>query len=331
MALPSSVRMRSAVPPICIAIVAWNTRELLSRCLNSMHSDVEGGLASVRVVDNGSTDGSRELVRSRFEWAELLQPDENLGFGRAVNLAAEDGTSPWLVAANADIELTPGALEALLEAGGSHPAAGAVAPRLLLPDGSTQHSVHRFPSPSLALRFGLGIHRISRRLGDRWCLEGCWDPDRPRWVDWAHGAFLMLRRDTFAEVGGFDPAQWLYAEETDLAWRLGRAGHPVRYEPRSVVRHAIGASTRQAFGPWELDRRRATASYAWLARRRGVPTARLTALINLVGAAIRLLVFVPLARIAPARWGKARARSRRFLALHRRGLRSRPDRADPPG
>lgn len=307
-------------PPITVAVVAWNTRELLIRCLDSLRGDFEAGRAAVVVVDNGSTDGSREAVRSDFGWVKLLEPDENLGFGRAVNAAAEYNTSPWLAAANADVELTPGALETLLHVGETHPDVGAVAPRLLLPNESTQHSVHCFPSPGLALFFGLGIYRVSQRIGDRFCIDGYWNPDRPRKVDWAHGAFLLIRRASFDRVGGFDEAQWLYAEETDLAWRMARAGHTVYYEPRAVVRHSVSASTRQAFGEWERDRRRNVAAYSWLARRRGIAVARLTALINLAGAAVRLLIFSPLAVLAPRRWTRARDRSRRYVALHRRGL-----------
>ncbi len=307
-------------PPVTVAVVSWNTRELLIRCLNSMRNDFEAGRAAVVVVDNGSTDGSRETVRSDFGWAKLLEPEENLGFGRAVNLAAERSSTPWLAAANADVELMPGALETLLGVGASRAELGAIAPRLLLPDGSTQHSVHRFPSPGLALLFGLGLYRLSNRLGDRLCIDGSWNPDRPREVDWAHGAFLLIRRSAFDRAGGFDEGQWLYAEETDLAWRLAKAGHPVQYEPRAAVRHRVSASTRQAFGEWERDRRRTVAAYSWLARRRGVAIARLTALISLAGATARLLIFSPLALLAPGRWRRARDRSRRYVALHRRGL-----------
>jgi N-acetylglucosaminyl-diphospho-decaprenol L-rhamnosyltransferase len=315
--------------PITIAVVAWNTRDLLARCLNSMSEEVEAGRATVTVVDNGSSDGSREMVRADYRWAELIEPDQNLGFGRAVNLVADRSSSPWLVAANADIELTPGALEALLQAGQRQPEAGAVAPRLVLPDGSTQHSVHQFPSPGLAALFGFGLYRLSGRLADRLCIDGFWNPDRRREVDWAHGAFLLLRRDSFDLAGCFDEAQWMYAEDIDLAWRLKESGHPVHYEPQAAVRHAVSASARQAFGDFERDQRHILASYVWLARRRGVAIARLTAALNAAGAALRLLIFSPLALLAPGRWSASRDAARRHLSLHKRGLRVGPSTGTP--
>jgi N-acetylglucosaminyl-diphospho-decaprenol L-rhamnosyltransferase len=313
--------------PITIAVVSWNTRDLLVRCLESMRADADAGLASVTVVDNGSTDGSQELVRELYGWVELVEPDENLGFGRAVNLAAERSTSEWIAPSNADIELKAGALRVLLDTGQSHPDAGAIAPRLILPDGSTQHSVHRFPSPALAATYGLGLYRLSRGWADRLCLEGYWNPDRPREVDWAHGAFLLVRRDVFDRVGGFDEGQWMYAEDIDIAWRLRESGHHTLYEPRAMVRHAVSASTRQAFGD-ERDRRHIRAAYVWLARRRGTTAARLTAALNLGGAGLRLMALSPLAVIAPERWGASRDIARRHVSLHRAGLRANS--TDPP-
>ena len=161
---------------ITVAVVSWNTRELLERCLVSL----AGAGGEVWVVDNGSVDGSVEMVRERFPGVRLELPRENLGFGRAVNWVSERSSSEWLVAANADVEVEAGALGALVTAGSALPRAGALAPRLILPDGSTQHSVHPFPTLPFTLAFNLGLHRLSPRVADRLCLEGFWDPDRAR-------------------------------------------------------------------------------------------------------------------------------------------------------
>ncbi|MGH7316549.1 MAG: glycosyltransferase family 2 protein, partial [Candidatus Rokuibacteriota bacterium] len=282
--------VRAKEPAVAVAVVSWNTRDLLARCLDSMRPDVDRGAAAVWVVDNGSTDGSPELVREAYGWAHLIEPGHNLGFGRAVNLVAERAPGRWIAAANADIELGGGALAALVAAGESDPRAGAVAPRLLLPDGSTQHSVHRFPTLSLALITALGIPRLSSGLGDRLCLEGHWDPERARYVDWAHGALLLVRREAFEAAGGFDPVQWMYAEDIDLAWRLERAAFKVAYEPAAVVRHAVSASTTQAFGDAGRGQRHIAASYAWMLRRQGLALTWASALVNLMGIAARFAV-----------------------------------------
>lgn len=103
-------------PPVTIAVVSWNTADLLERCLESLRREHEAGRAAVWVVDNASSDGSVARVRERHPWAALVASPDNLGFGPAVDLVAERTDSPFLVAANADTALLPGALGALLSA-----------------------------------------------------------------------------------------------------------------------------------------------------------------------------------------------------------------------
>ena len=313
------------MPPVTVAVVSWNTRPLLERCLQSLAPEVEAGRAEVWVVDNGSTDGSPEAVREHAPWAALLEPGENLGFGRAVNLVARRTGSDWLAAANADVALEPGALEALLEAGAGAEV-GAVAPRLILPDGSTQHSVYHFPTLPFTLAFNLGVPQRSSRMADRLCLEGRWDASRARTVDWAIGAFLLLRRSAFEAVGGFDERQWLYAEDLDLCWRMRGAGWSVRYEPRARVRHDASAATDAAFGDRKVDRFMA-ATYAALLRRRGAAVTRAIAAVNVAGAAARLALWTPLARRSD-RHRAARDANRMWLRAHRQGLHAQPWRSD---
>ena len=308
------------LPTVTVAVVSWNTRDLLGRCLDSLRPDADAGLAEVWVVDNGSTDGSPALVREDYGWVELLEPEENLGFGRAVNLVAERAEAGWIAPANADIELAPGALARLVEAGERDRAAGAIAPRLILPDGSTQHSVHAFPSPGLALTLASGAPAVSRRLGERLCLDGAWDPERARYVDWAHGALLLVRRDAWDEIGGFDAVQWMYAEDIDLAWRLRERGLRVRYEPGARVAHAVSAATTKAFGDAGRERRHMAASYAWMLRRQGAVRTRLAAAAGAAGSAVRFALYAALAPFGE-RWRARRDQHLRYVRRHLLGLR----------
>lgn len=268
-----------------VAVVSYNTRGLLEQCLDSLAPEVDAGRADVWVIDNRSSDGSLAAARARAPWAQVLDGGANLGYGRAVNMVARSTRSEWLLAANADIALQAGALEALLAAGGDA-RTGCVAPRLELPSGATQHSVHPFPTVPLTLAFNLGLHRLNRGVADRLCLEGWWDPDRPREVPWAIGACLLLRREAFEQVGGFDERQWLYAEDIDLQWRLRRRGWRTRYAPAARVLHFSSAATGTAFGDRRVGRFMA-ATYGMLERRRGAPRMWATAAINVAGAAAR--------------------------------------------
>ncbi|HEU4979345.1 MAG TPA: glycosyltransferase family 2 protein, partial [Solirubrobacteraceae bacterium] len=296
----------------------WNTRELLARALDSLRPEVERGRADVWVVDNASEDGSREMVAERYQWVRLLASEENLGFGRAVNLVARQTSSPWFASANADVALHPGALEALLVAGARDPQAGALAPRLVLPDGSTQHSVFAFPTIAYSFLLATATYRLSARLADRLAFVGHWDSDRERRVPWAIAAFLLFRREAFDAVGGFDERQWMYAEDLDIGWRLDRAGRPTRYVPDAHVDHESAASTVQAFGD-ELAPVWQRSTYGFLARRRGVAYARAVAALNLFGALWRWARMV-LRRADPG----LRGAHWRWVLVHARALRDGP-------
>jgi GT2 family glycosyltransferase len=301
---------------VAIAIVSWNTRELLAACLDSLRADHDAGRAEVHVVDNGSTDGSPEMVAERFGWVRLQARTDNLGYGPAVNLVARATATPFVAPANSDLVFAPGALAELLAAARRAPHAGAVAPRLVRPDGSTQHSVHPFPTLGKLLAFNLGLQAVVPGLGDRLGLEGYWSPEHERDVDWAHGAFLLVRRPAWDAAGGFDDRQWMYAEDLDLGWRLHRAGWPTRYVPSAHVTHVVSASTEQAFGSGRTQRAQA-ATYAWLQRRRGPVRARSAALLNVGGALGRAAWMVPAARLAPGRWRHASRANLEWARIHR--------------
>lgn len=291
-----------------VAVVSYREPELLAACLASLQPDADSGLAEVWVVDNGPGDGSAEMVAERFPWVSLVSPGENLGYGPAVNLVARRTATPWLVAANQDVRVERGALERLIAAGEAQRDAGAVTPRLVGADGRQEHSVQPFPSVGVTLAYNLGLHRLSPALGRRLCLGEGWDRERPGEVPWAFAAFLAVRRRAFDAVGGFDPGQWLHAEDLDLGWRLRRAGWSTLYEPGAAVHHEGSVATRKAFG--NVERRYMAASYAWMARRRGLSIARLVAAINVAGESARWLVSR----------GEAAAHHRRWAGVHAVGL-----------
>lgn len=308
--------------PVTVAVVSWNTRELLARCLESLRPEVDRGVAEVWVVDNASSDGSAELVSERFDWVRLIASPENLGFGRAVNRVARETSSAWIAPANADIAVRPGALEALLDAGRRDPGAGVVAPRLLLPDGSVQHSVFGFPTLPFVFVQALGLYHLSASVGDRFALPSYWDKQRARRVPWAVGAFLLVRRTSWEAVGGFDERQWMYAEDLDLGWQLREAGWSTRYEPRALVDHHHAAATRQAFGTavepiWQR------ATYGFLARRRGPAHVWAVAALNLLGAVLRWASVLVRCLAAPGRYRDLRRAHARWALVHLRALRGR--------
>jgi GT2 family glycosyltransferase len=308
------------MPAVTVAIVSWNTRDLLRRCLMSFQADADRGLAEVWVVDNASSDGSAELVRDEFPWVRLIASEENLGFGPALNRVADATDTPWLIVSNADVELHPGALDVLLETAARDPGAGAIAPRLMLLDGRPQHSVGAFPTITFTLLHAIGAFSFNSPIADRFAFPGRWDMDRRRRIPWAVGAFLLVRREAWDAVGGFDEQQWMYAEDVDFCWRLAQAGWATRYEPLALVEHVEAAATSQHFGGerapvWQR------ATYGCIARRKGLGYARVVALIYLFNVLSRTPAVY--ARSRDARW--MRGAHRRWIATHLWALDPRRD------
>ena len=290
-----------AAPSITAVVVSWNTRELLGRCLASLRPEAESGLLEAIVVDNGSADGSAELVAESHPWARLLQPDANLGFGGGANLGVAGAEAPWLLIANADVEFAAGSLRRLLAAGDAAPEAGIVAPRLVSPDGRGQ-PIFAFPSVSRTAADMAGLRRFpSRRLREWIEYGGRWERGATQWIDWAMGAALLVRREPFESVGGFDPAQWMYAEDLDLAWRMRNAGWRSLYVGGAVAEHASGSSSGQAFSVAEGRTIVTRAYYDWVWRRLGRIRFWAILLLNLTGAWLRRIGFGLLARLGSDR------------------------------
>lgn len=240
-------------PRLDVCVVTYNTAELSAAALRRLCDSDQGVDLRLLVHDNASDDGTPAALAAAVPEAEVEVSGTNLGFARAVNRLLERSDAPWVVALNSDAWPEPGALGRLVAAAEAHPEAAVVVPKLLRPDGSLEHSTHPFPTVTLALAEVTGGRRwLPRRLRRRWCLEGAWDHDRPRDVDWAVGACWLWRRAALDQVGGLDERFFMYVEDLDWCWRARRAGWAVRFEPAAVVRHVGNASGRARFGDARL-------------------------------------------------------------------------------
>jgi GT2 family glycosyltransferase len=285
-----------------VAIVSFNTRGPLESCLASVRA---ANAAKTVVVDNGSTDGSIELVRDRFPSVELLTSERNCGYGAAANAAIAACDAPAVLLLNADTVLEPQALTALGRYLDEHPRAAVVGPRLVNADGSLQRSTYPFPSAGDAFLGQSGLHVLVRRIpwlrGRSWRT---WGHDRARPVPWVLGAALAIRRTPFEAVGGFDEAFFLYGEEVDLCRRLTAAGFEVHFAPVTSVVHLGGAST--AAQAQAMEREYVVGQRRYLSRHESRSNARRVLLV------MRAIVFARFLRDA-ARRRRARGSERRRL------------------
>jgi N-acetylglucosaminyl-diphospho-decaprenol L-rhamnosyltransferase len=229
-------------PALDVVIVSYRSRDLLARCLDSLRAHPPSGPLKVVVVDNASGDGTAALVRASYPEVDLIAADTNLGFAAATNLGAARGDAPYLLALNPDTALTDGALDTVLAAIEVHPQVAVAGPRLLRPDGSLDHASKRsFPTPLSALGHFTGLGRRPGATGRLAAYRAPEVESGP--VDAVNGAFMLIRRSAFAQVGGFDEGYWMYMEDLDLSYTLAERGWGTWYEPTATVLHVKGGTT----------------------------------------------------------------------------------------
>ena len=226
---------------VSIIVISFNTRDTTLKCLRSVFAHQDGVALEVIVVDNASADGSADAIAAEFPQVVLIRNGENAGFGAANNVAMKQAKGDNFLLLNSDAFLTPGALSAMLKALHERPDIGLVGPRLLNADGSLQRSCYRFPSPLVAWLEALWISAVAPArsvLGD----YRKWPHDQPFYPEWVIGACMMLRRNVYETVGGFDPGFFMYAEETDWQRRIRAGGWKIAFTPAAQVTHLGGAS-----------------------------------------------------------------------------------------
>ncbi len=288
--------------PLRVVVVTYSPGAALDQLLESLGAATERPVEVV-LADNGSTDGAPERAAARHPHVRLLPTGGNVGYGRAANLGASGFDGEWLVVANPDVVWSPGSLDDLLDAAGRWPRAGCLGPAIRTPDGRLYPSARAFPS-------------LGRGIGH--ALFGWWWPANP-WTrsyraetgspvegttGWLSGSCMLLRREAFEAVGGFDPSYFMYCEDMDLCRRLGEAGWQNVYVPSSVITHLGGHATSRAAGPMQREHHRAL--FRYLSRQYAGPAYAPVRLVLGVGLLLRYLLA---ARVRAVGEGAAPTRS----------------------
>jgi N-acetylglucosaminyl-diphospho-decaprenol L-rhamnosyltransferase len=241
--------MASNPPPpsaaaVAVVLVTYQSARDLAMCLGSLERAAGPHPLEVVVVDNASTDASVEIARSYG--AKVLENHANQGLSRAINTGVAVAGAPWLLVANPDTWLSPGSLRRLLATAAADPRIGCVGPHLANPDGSDYPTGRRFPSLLMGAAHAALAPVWPDNPATRWYHMAGVDRSRPLEVDWVSGACMLLRRQAFEEIGGFDPGYFMYFEEMDACLRLRRAGWRVVFDPLAEVKHVVGGSTSSA-------------------------------------------------------------------------------------
>ena len=270
-------RPRSVVRPIecpletegpldlAIVILSYNTLHLLRDCLHSVFASDTSMRYRVYVVDNGSTDGSIEMVQAEFPAVQLIVNPTNrgysagnnvalrrLGFGADAPAGAQDRSAPalprFVLLLNSDTVVPPGALDAMVHFLEERPTVGVAGPRVRRPDGSLDLACRRsFPTPQVSFYRMVGLSRLfpkSRRFNEynlQYLPEDAVHP-----VDSVVGAFMLVRREAILEAGLLDERFFMYGEDLDWAKRIKDAGWEIWYNGQVEITHVKEASSRRS-------------------------------------------------------------------------------------
>ena len=228
-----------------IVIVNWNAGALLGECVAALDRSTVGQLLRVVIIDNASTDGSAKGLRTEQLSLEVVFNENNSGFAAACNQGAKRGTAPWLLFLNPDVRVEPdtveGAVGYLDNPGNS--AVGIVGIQLLDVNGRIVRSCARTPTVGSLLARTLFLDRICPALVRPHFLEE-WDHSDTRPVDQVMGAFLLVRRVLFEQLGGFDERFFLYYEDLELCLAARSAGWKVVHFAGVRAEHVGGGTTR---------------------------------------------------------------------------------------
>jgi GT2 family glycosyltransferase len=310
------------VVDLSIIVLSWNTRELTAACLEAIVRATELLAASrtplarsieTILVDNGSSDGTVDLVRARFPGVEVIALPGNLGFAAGNNVGLRRARGRFALLLNSDTKIDPHTLEYTMSFLQEHPEVGVAGVQLMHPDGRLQNSIHNFPS-------------LVTELVPKWLLEIAW-PERfpskrfrhkgPVDVEAVLGACLFVRREAWERVGLLPEEYFLFLEETDWCWSMREAGFRVVHLPNARLVHHSGASSKKKIpAATRIEYHRAL--YRFLGKRRGALQARLVIALRALRALVAVLVRVPAAVLSPR--GREGIRERwQVLAWHLRG------------
>lgn len=316
---------------LSIIIVNYNTRVLLRQCLLSLqgrqtHPILKrglpfSGLQEVIVVDNGSTDGSPEMVAEEFPQVHLISNPQNLGYARANNQGLLLAQGDYFLLLNSDTEVEAQALDFLVEFLRNKPEAGAVGGQLILPSGQTQPSC----STDITLLTVFFEQFLLDKAFPRSRLFGrhfytWWNYQEPRSVEVLSGACLMIRRETLRQVGLLDEAYFMYCEDADWCRRARQKGWELWYEPQARVLHYHGASSEGHREAMIIEYNRSRLIY--FQKLESLQQARWAKRMMLGGALLRLLVWAFQSPFSP----KARRQWRMWYQVFKASLKLDPQR-----
>src|SRR6187399_341404 len=230
---------------LSVIIVSYNSMELIENCLFSIEKAMQTMDGEIIIVDNNSTDGSREYLPPKFPGLKFIFNKENSGFAKACNQGSKISSGDHLLFLNPDTVLSETCLTDCITFFKTHPDAGAVGVRMLDEKGKfLKESKRGLPSPSASFYKLFGLTAVfpgSETIAKYY--QGHLPENENNPVEVLSGAFMMIKRTVFEKVKGFDETFFMYGEDIDLSLRISQLGYKNYYLGKISITHLKGGST----------------------------------------------------------------------------------------
>ena len=233
---------------LSIIIVNYNVKEFLQNLLHSAEKASSRISKEIIVIDNASDDGSVDIIKQKFPTVKLIENKNNIGFGSANNQGLKIAQGKYILFINPDCIVSENTFDKMISFFNEHPDCGLAGCKILNSDGSLQLACRRsFPGPWTSFTKVTGLSNLfpGSRIFARYNLTYL-DENRTHEVDAVSGSFMMIKRDAYEKVGGFDDQFFMYGEDLDLCYRVQKAGFKVYYVPDTQIIHYKGESTKRS-------------------------------------------------------------------------------------
>ncbi len=233
---------------LSIIIVNYNVKEFLENLLNSIVPATVGIETEIFVIDNASSDGSKDIIEQKFPHVKCVWNRENLGFAKANNIGLKMATGKNILLLNPDTILNENTLKVMISFMDNHAEVGMAGCKILNPDGTLQLACRRgFPGPWTSFCKVSGLSNLfpQSRLFARYNLTYR-DENQSYEVDAISGSFMMIRKEVYDAIGGLDEDFFMYGEDLDLCYRVQKAGYKVYYVHETQIIHFKGESTKRS-------------------------------------------------------------------------------------
>ena len=253
---------RNAAIDISVVIVSWNAKHFLEECLRALMDSPASRSTEIIVVDNGSTDGSPDMLEARYPQVRLIRSGQNLGFAKANNIGIRESMGRYVSLINSDVKILGNCLDPLADYLDQHPDVGNVGPRVLNRDMTLQSSCRRFPTLWNNFCEASGLSKAFRQSKFFSGEHMLYFPhDRELDINVLVGCFWMVRKEAFEVAGLLDEDFFIYAEDVDWCRRCWNAGWRIVFFPGSQVVHYRGGSSANDPARFATEQRKAVLHY----------------------------------------------------------------------